>query len=232
MRRALVAVGLIGCGRIAFDPYDPTTPGPSGLALRVDGAGTYATLDALCDALTGDFTIEAWVYPDAVQPDGYASVFALNDSDGTTNLSLFMWDTTPPQTRFDYFDDVYANTFEGTITGAGGRWSFLAAVMTTAGTGALYQDGAVANTITTTRTVTAPCRFSLGQEWDGANASDFFAGYLDDLLVWTVAKSQDEVLADQLASPRGDEPGLASYITFDGDFPGMLVGATLEPPPP
>src|SRR6185436_19272045 len=126
---------LAGCGRVRFDPLDDaSTTGPSGMALRTSGTGSYATIDTLCASLTGPYTINAWVHPDTPQGDNYAALFAINSNTGNANYSLIMWDTNG-EGRIDYFDDFYTSGVENPFTGAGGRWNFLSAVLDAAGNG-------------------------------------------------------------------------------------------------
>jgi hypothetical protein len=235
----LVAIG--GCGRIAFDPRadsasaDTASPvgGPSGAALRLDDAG-HVEIDAVCPALTGPFTIQAWVKPSAAQIDtDSACVFGLNNQTGTQHLSLMMWDVLA--TRVHYFDDFYSNRSDVDIKSAPGTWHLFTATLDAAGRGTVYANTDITVTFDTSA-VTLPCRFSIGQEWDGTSASDQFVGLYDVVSVWSVAKSQSEIIAALTANPVPGTPGLVALYTFDGgdarddsgaNYTGTLVGTAV-----
>ena len=43
----------------------------------------------------------------------------------------------------------------------------------------------------------------------------FFKGYLDEIRLWSVARTQAEILQNISHHLRGDEPGLAAYWNFN-----------------
>src|SRR5262249_43986195 len=163
----------------------------------------------------------------------------LNSANGNTNYALVMWNQA--MSHPGYFDDFFTNRVETAVTVPAGQWQYIAIAIDAAGTGTLYQNGEIAATFDTIRTVTAPCQFSLRQEWDGTTASDFFAGYFDEVAIWDVAKTQAEVQLLMTVKPAAGDAGLAAYYTFDGgdlrddsgnQHAGMLVnGASIVAPP-
>jgi len=50
-----------------------------------------------------------------------------------------------------------------------------------------------------------------------ASGQGVFAGYIDELRVWSVARSQADLAANQSACLTGTEPGLAAYWRFNED---------------
>jgi hypothetical protein len=238
MRRALAVLAVVsGCGRAHFDPLADAAA-PAGLSLRVDGAG-YAMFDSVCGSMTGPITIAGWIDPDPAQVDPSSCMFCLNSDNGGANYALVMWDAMGA--KVGYFDDFFTNRVDNLMASAPGSWHFTALAIDATGAGTIYQDGIIDVTFDTTRTVTAPCRFSLGQEWDGTTASDFFTGYFDEVSVWSVAKTQTEIQALMTAKPMPGDAGLVAYYTFDaGDLrddsgnqhEGTLAGtATIVPSP-
>jgi Concanavalin A-like lectin/glucanases superfamily len=238
MGRALAVVAVLaGCGRGRFDPLADAAK-PTGFALRVDGTG-YAMFDSVCGSMTGPITIAGWVNPDSAQADPSSCMFCLNSADGGTNYALVMWDLMG--TKVGYFDDFFTNRLDNLVASAPGSWHFTALVIDAAGAGVIYQDGTSDVTFDTSRTVAAPCRFSLGQEWDGTTASDFFSGYFDEVSVWSVAKTTADVQALMTTKPAPGDDGLVAYYTFDaGDarddsgnqHDGQLAGTAAIVPTP
>jgi hypothetical protein len=54
-------------------------------------------------------------------------------------------------------------------------------------------------------------RFSLGQEWDGATPSGFFAGQLDEVRIWTTSRSTTQIADNLYREVAMGSTGLAAY---------------------
>jgi hypothetical protein len=78
--------------------------------------------------------------------------------------------------------------------------------------GILYVNGAPAATFTTAVRPAADDRFSLGQEWDGSTPSNFFLGFIDEVLVFDRALDQAEV--QEVAAGQYNT---ADHIVLPGD---------------
>jgi hypothetical protein len=76
----------------------------------------------------------------------------------------------------------------------------------------LYVDGAVADAEMTTNDIRTPSSVWLGT-LDGS--SELFKGELDEVRVWSVARSAGDIQADMRHSPPGPVAGLVAYWTFD-----------------
>lgn len=214
---------IAGCGRVAFDPLvdgsasDGAGPdafgGPTGKVLSLDGVTGYATLDSVCASLTGSFTIEGWVRPAAVQSATSSIVpFATNTTIGGNGM-MVLWDHQTQQLK--YYDDVYTMRVVNPTLVPGDTWHYFALTYEP-GHVVLYSDGVVFSDVQTPITTTSPCLVSFGQEYDGVgNPTDNMDGMLDEMSVWSIAKSQAEVVANMTANVAGNEPNLVALYRFD-----------------
>jgi uncharacterized repeat protein (TIGR01451 family) len=168
-----------------------------------DGSPDYVTADAVCDALTGRaLSFGAWVYPESGMADDGA-IMAFNPA-GDGNRHLLMYD--PDDEKF-YYHDREAGNPHTTSTFDPGAWYHVMVVIFEGHTdnGYLYVNGVEEARFSTSIRPKEDDRFSLGQEWDGGATSNFFAGRLDEVVVFSRALYEDEVQA-QFNSPMARFP--------------------------
>ena len=243
----LACVLLCGCGRWFFDPLDDahtgatadvpvdTYGGPAGMALSLDGTA-YAVSDNICDAIAPAFTMTGWVRPAVDQMDPDSTCLVAINGTGGANYMLLMYQGI--ERHFGYYDDFFTNRVQNMLPVVPDQWHFVAVTLDASGSGVVYVNGAVTDTVQTPRVVATPCRLSIGQEWDAATPTDQFVGLVDNFAFWDVAKSQAEIQAVMAANLVGDEPGLVAYFTFEQgghDDSGhgndtTFVGATVVTP--
>jgi hypothetical protein len=210
---------VVGCGRISFDPLsDSSAPdafaGPHGGAVSLDDTG-YIEIDSVCPSLGSSFTIEGWFKPASTQLDVDAvAAIGINSNPATANYLQVMWDWRDGS--FQYLDDVFTSRMQNPAAVAADQWHYFS-VTYDAGHGVLYSDGVVFSDVQTPQTIISPCHVSLGQEFDMVGASDNMIGLIDEVSVWSIAKTQSEVIAAMNANPVGNEPNLIAYYPFDGD---------------
>ena len=204
------------------------TAPPAGHVLALPGTG-YVSADALCGAMSASaaMTVNAWVLPAATQPIGNPEIAAFNTGDGTVNLSLLQW----TGSAFNYYDDGASGYQYSGLTIAPGTWHYASFVVDAAGVGVVYQDGVAQETFTTPRRIPSTGRFSLGQEWDGNTTSDFFAGHVDEVTVWRVARTQAEIVDEMNTGPSIGAADLVAYFPFEtgvADASGNGYDGTLQ----
>jgi hypothetical protein len=212
-------------------PPVPTYDPPAEYALKLDGSTGFVTLNAPTDAgLTIDTSqglcIEAWVQCDRIQK--WARIIELSNGANNENILLTNVDLSTTL-RFGVYSDSVgvwqyvecANFFET------GKWLHVAVAIDVQGRVTLYKNG-IAQPIssffknddvptqpTEPPQFTLPGRVSRSQNYLGKSAwggeDQLFAGSLDEVRVWTIARSADEIKRDQLRRINGDEAGLVGY---------------------
>ena len=166
-------------------------------AIQFDGIDSSVTTDApLLDGLT-EFTVAGWVKFDVIQP-GRTGLFGQNDlAEMGPNPTIAWW----------MADGGIIDT--GVDTAA--EWTHLAMVGSKNGR-VLYIDGEIAGENDSAPSGgTSAFNFNIGGDgiWDGSG--NFFEGLIDDVAVWDLALSKDQVkqLADGTFNPLGGAPGPA-----------------------
>ena len=171
---ALDASGLGNDGNAVGDPIYEA--GFDGQALTLDGADDYVEINSVAGHLTDDdVTLAGWV---KTADDGSNYWFSCNSSTGDNVVLLGLLDG-----RLAIYDLNATEAYSSSVV-SDFEWHHLA--YTRQGTeGTLYVDGNRENTHVADFAFTDPQnRWSLGQEWDGDNASNFLAGTLDEVRMY------------------------------------------------
>ena len=175
------------------------TMAPPGNALEFDGANEFIDCGNI-STLQGDvsYTKEAWIK--STRNDGTRNVVS-----GVEKHAL-------------YVEDGVLKALSGTGNRVADSeamdldvW-YHVAVTYDAGTDALtlYKNGDIVDSKTT---FVHPDE---GAVLVGAyNQSSFFAGHMDEVRVWSIARTQEEILQNMNRVLTGDEPGLQAYYDFD-----------------
>ncbi|MDA0812839.1 MAG: hypothetical protein O3C21_10680, partial [Verrucomicrobia bacterium] len=170
------------------------------LAINFDGVDSSVTTEApLLNGLT-EFSVSGWIKFDTVQP-GRTGIFGQNDlveMGPDTAISWWMPDGGTINTGVDTAPE----------------WTHIALVGSESGR-VIYLDGEVAGENATAPSGgTSAFNFNIGGDgiWDGAGS--FFEGLIDDVAVWDLALTEDQVkqLADGTFSPLGTAPGGAGSV--------------------
>ena len=184
--------------------------------------------------ITNDFTIEAWAKFNTIPVETHKMLL----------VSKSRWGTGPDRS---YLFGIYRNSGQTAIFGefnssanvAGGewnpelgRWYHLAIVGEGGGTYVIYVDGVPYITETGKQDLSAVSGQDLligGHNLDGS-VVDAFDGTIDEVRIWDVARTQDEIQADMSREVSGQETGLKGYWQFDGNFKSPISsGAALTP---
>lgn len=195
-------------------------------ALVLDGTDDYVTADAVSDTIsTSDaFTLEAWVRPKANSSiDRQHTVLGFHASGGN-NRNVLFYDPAgvngATHGQFRYYDDAEGSTYSRDAF-PGGEWVHVAMTVDASDHGTLYVNGRREATFTTAVRPDADGLFSIGQDWDaGPVATDFFDGRIDEVRIWSVARSQAEIQAG-LSTALGEAndldgaAGLVAHYRFE-----------------
>ena len=171
--------------------------GIMGNALNLNGS-SYVAIDGVVNDITGtNITLSVWI---KTTSSSEGNVFAANDASSGYALMFGIQGSNPY--RWDGADAQYAPAVNDN------QWHMLTLVRN-GGTGTIYVDGTLRATWASSFTWTGITRWSIGQEWDDANPSDFYTGAVDDVRIYNRALTP----ADILKVMKGGDAGLASVLT-------------------
>ncbi|UCG55795.1 MAG: LamG domain-containing protein [Phycisphaerales bacterium] len=214
-----VGIGSTREGLIGYWPYNGDTLDYSGLdnhgtafgnpsfvggkvglkALNFDG-NDYVRMDGVSDDITSNnVTLSGWVRT----TDNDGDWFSCNTGSGG-NVAL--WAITSGRAA------MYESSYEGKSTTpvSDGNWHMLTYVRS-GSTGYIYVDGVQENTHSASFNFSAGDRWSIAQEWDGDNPSDFLAGTVDEVAMWDRALTIEEV-AYLYNHGQGNTPLAGPYV--------------------
>jgi RHS repeat-associated protein len=218
----------LGAGVDADQPiYVPSTalfllpPGPTDTALNFDGATQYASVGNKLNMGTSDFTLEAWIKGDPTMQawgriidKGYNTAFALGRR------------YTSDQVSFEFLNSgSQGNSFTTTTDVIDGTWHYIT-VVKRGTTATIYADGVSENS----ETVSSAAQNNTLPLLIGYNPGEGYLGYwkgrLDDVGIWTVARTTAQIQSDMNNTLTGNEPGLAAYYRFNEGSGNTAFDAT------
>ena len=181
------------------------TGSPSYLAFN--GSSDYLEISGTGVALGNAFTEEAWIYPQHTD-SGYHGFLGNQPAGGTFARSPSMWvnagrrlhggfGTGSAWTPWDTGDVLTTNA-----------WNHVAATYD----GVNYRVYVNANLVLTQAHAVSAVNTPV--KWIG-RVDNFFKGRMDEVRLWTVARTQGQIQADMHRTLSGAEPGLAAYWRFD-----------------
>jgi hypothetical protein len=183
-----------------------------GGALEFTGA-SYATMNPVADDITNnDITLSGWVKT----TDSHGLWLSCNTG-GRGNVALWSIDNRKA-TMYDGSDSVYEG-YSSTVV-SDDQWHLLTYVRGGA-TGYIYVDGVLENTHAAGYNFSASDLWSIAQEWDAGGPTDFLVGIIDDVRVYDVALTQDQILQIMRGDPllawdpspaRGTNPDLRDAV--------------------
>ncbi len=207
---------VAGCPDLVAEHYENFTF--ADLAMAMDGVDDYLTVPHQPSQVpTGALTMEAWVHPThygnrfaniLVKGEANHGYGLLLDSEGSRdNTKIYYWNS-----------GTTYNTFPiGNIKM--GQWSHLAVVVTTTPTRSIttYVNGVQVYTITDSRvTIGHGDNLPLYIGRQGASCPcNYFNGKMDDLRLWSTARTQAEIQAGMTNTFADGKPGLIADFQFN-----------------
>jgi PKD repeat protein len=164
------------------------------------------------------FTISAWIRTTTVT--GSPSIFMRGNGSGGNELNFYI----SAAATLGLYIDGYLMTFPGTIGLADGNWHHVAAVHdATLDKAFTYVDGLQCGP---EKSLTRSMDFQnshalIGADFDSFNGTlgNFFKGEVDEVQLWSVARSAEEI-SDGMNQPlSGNQQGLAGYWPLDSLIP-------------
>ena len=152
-------------------------------ALEFNGSN-YVTMNDVADDITSnDITFSGWVKTN----DSHGLWLSSNTATG--NVALWSIDQ-GRAAMYDGADSSYEG-YSNTVVNDN-EWHMLTYVRS-GSTGYIFVDGVQENTHPAAYSFSATDRWSIAMEWDSGTASDFLAGTVDDVRIYDMALTADEV---------------------------------------
>jgi concanavalin A-like lectin/glucanase superfamily protein len=198
-------------GGASPEPGALEPPGCEGLALQLDGA----THVALPRAIENDFTLEAWIRTSA----------SLQGTSGFNGRAIFDADVigmgNPNDFAVSVLNDRIAFAIGGPDTTVQGvevvtddAWVHMAVTRTAAnGQLQIVLDGVLQAVATVSNRASLDGRADLAL--GGFTSTRKFIGAIDEVRLWNVARSVEQIAANMRARSDGSEPGLVGYYRFE-----------------
>ena len=165
-----------------------------------------------------NFTVEAWLKPSDTMTTSAGIIFIRQDL-----ASYMIYNGTY---QFTYCDGSWKSTINTGVVARINEWQHVAYVKS-GNTFSLYLNGALAyqlvdaTNVPTTLNNTSQYVVVGGNPWNGSTnvnypASGNFAGGIDEVRVWNVARSQSDIANNMNVKVAPTTSGLASYWDFNG----------------
>ncbi|HTV20105.1 MAG TPA: LamG domain-containing protein [Polyangiaceae bacterium] len=193
----------------AGPPPAPPVPACIGSAASLDGASAIEITNAVQD----DFTLEAWILARASR----AGTQAFQGRGVIDGDFIGAGDDFATSVLNDHFAFGVGNpdiTLQGTSSVVGEEWVHVAATRRAAtGEMAVIVNGVLESSGTgvNRNSLTDVPTLAIG----GASQARQFIGLLDEVRIWNIVRSPDEIRASMRQIVSADEPGLVGYYRFE-----------------
>ncbi|MDP8231020.1 MAG: LamG-like jellyroll fold domain-containing protein [Candidatus Gorgyraea atricola] len=195
--------------RVAWQPSDTNR------SLDFDGSTNYVDIPHNTNQINLPLTISAWVKSSTVSQGDWKAIASKYPAASSNGWNI---DSSSGDYYFYYFVDGSNKLFTGTYGYSFGAattsWSHLVAVIETSGL-KLYRDGSLVTTGSWTGTAGSCTQTGVLRLGGITGGSQRFNGLVDDVRIWDVALTQEQIEARMYTRLRGDEPGLAAYFRLD-----------------
>ena len=185
--------------------YTPPTPPAANNALHFNGNTDYVQCPAVNPA---NFTMEAWVYPTQLGRD--QAVISTLSVNNTTGMELHVATENKPLVTIRN-DDGWLDV-KATSTIALNTWAHLAATYDGSAV-KLYINGVEAVTAAAASYASGASNLFIGRRPD--NEEKRFAGRIDEVRIWGVARTQSEIENAKNNPLAGNEANLLAYYNFN-----------------
>lgn len=196
----------------------------SGHAMVFDGVNDYIDLGNIYDNVTLPVTISAWVNIDA--DAGPCPVFISQSQDNSPEYKGFWMYISPTAMSMEYGDGqggnnpAYRRGKVASITGLTSRWIHICGVYRAKDNLDLYVNGInVGGSISGTSSLPMVSNYPNEVARIGLSISNSvtyrFKGKLDELRIFNIALTDDQIRNDMTRKLTGKESGLIGYWTFD-----------------
>jgi hypothetical protein len=196
-------------------------------ALQFAADGEYVLIPSTdqVDDISRQFTLEAWIKPAVGLPGGYRSI--VSKQMAGTGYMLATNDT-PVHFKAEVAGDQVTSSSQPSPDG----WQHIAAVWD--GLLKIYVNGQIDGVLQTSRPIPNVFPVYIGSSPFGADTT--WRGAIDEVRIWAIARTQEQIQSTMNQYLCGDEPGLRAYWSFDegrgsvlGDSAGHSDGVVVGP---
>jgi ABC-type amino acid transport substrate-binding protein len=173
-------------------------------ALSFDGVNDYVSLPSL--NVSSDYTIETWAYIED-KNQIYSTIVSLRNATGSENSFFGLSDN-----QSNFIVETSSNSsFKGisVLNLPNQQWVHLALTIDNTGTGKLYVNGELKNTVSGFPLLSSDLKTynNLGKNVIG----NFLQGKIKNTRIWDVARSAEDIKANLDTVLNGNETGLVAY---------------------
>jgi len=190
-------------------------------SLLFDGVDDHITLPNLGFAGNVDISVEAWIYINSFSSN--STIFSFSIEGITRENFTFVVESTGQIVLGNWLDN--ANSAAGAIKL--NQWMHVACTYNASTRRRIvYVDGLeVANAIAAANLNLTDASYSIGRRV--ANL-DFFKGYIQDVRIWNVVRTQDEIRQNNFTSLLSNETGLLEYYKLNEGAGTEAIDSTLN----
>lgn len=221
-RKLIFSIGLINLilllVNIVSSPYNVTAANTHSIDLERDSSQYLSISDGSQTGLdvTGDLTIESWVKVETAPSSQIYAIASKYDSPGNQRSYVLYYRDVSGTKRL-YFAassngqgggavERYVDTSLGT-----GTWHHVAVVYTASGgTADFYVDGTQVGSQQTGYNTSIHSGSAM-VEIGSTEVDHYFDGILDDVRIWNIARTNQEISDDMSRELNGNETGLVGY---------------------
>jgi gliding motility-associated-like protein len=202
----------------------------SGRAIAFDGVDDLVDFGDILDDVELPVSISAWIN---VEPSNtvHSPIFVSQDNQSLYNGFWFIINATNIFVGYGdgrgYNNPVFRREKTATHPGIFNRWAHVAAVIRNAQDMDIYVDGVNINGIYTGSSSFPmdsqfPNEIATVGHWVTNDVYHHFKGKIDDVRIWDIALSEDDIRKNMCSKLNGNEEGLLAYWTFD-EVSGIAV---------
>ena len=193
-------------------------------ALCFDGVDDFVSLPA--SSLSGAITVEAWVYVDDAKRN-WQRIIDFGNGPANNNIIL-AWEGTTGKMTFHIFNGSTAKFITTSEVFPDKQWVHVTAVNDGKGNAYIYWNGELKASGTGQN---VPLNVSRTNQYIGrSNWSQdaLFKGQIDEVRIWNVARSQQDIQVNQNQALNGNETGLVDYYKANEGAGTTLIDSTVN----